>query len=148
MIISASLISGIIIIVVALITLVRIIKPILEALIVVALVFIGSALIFHSYPSIPGTNIPTIGLNIIGISQVSSNESIIVLFNAYPLPISNISVYLNSNPVKVLSKDYSLSPGFGAVLVGSNSPGRIEVKGTVNLYGIPLSSIPAYYNYS
>jgi hypothetical protein len=148
--ISISVISGIIIIIVAIITLIRIIKPILEGLVVVILVIIGSALIFHTSPTIgiPGTSFQVhVGLAIIGVTPTPEGN-IVLLFNSYPFAVTNFIAMVNNQSVAVLNSQASIPPGIGALLLNTTQKGEIKIVGSINFYGVTLGTAPAVYNYT
>ncbi len=148
--ISAAIISGIIIIIVAVVTLIRIIKPLLEGLVIIVLVILGSALIFHSSPliGIPNTNLQVhVGLSILGVTP-TPDGNIVLLFNSYPFAITKFSAYVNNQSVAVINSGVSISPGLGALLINSTQKGEIKIVGSISYYGLSLGTAPAFYNYT
>ncbi len=150
--VSAALVSGIIVIAVAIITLIRIIKPVLEALIIVIVVIAGTALIFHSVPAIgiPNFNIPiSVGPNIVGADPGYSGTTDIVIFNAYTFSLGGFKATLNGKPVTILN-DVSSIPAikFGVLVLNSSAHGTIKISGSTQLFGFNLGSLTASYNYT
>ncbi len=147
-----ALISGIIIIAVAIITFIRILKPALEGVIVIILVFVGSALIFHSTPIIglPGYSLPVnLGPNIVGVSTGIDNTSNIIIFNADLVSIDNFVVSLNNHSLTIMNNGTSIPPAkFGVVIVKGLKPGEIKLKAYSNLLGFNVLASNSTYNYT
>ena len=146
------MISGIIIIAVAIITFIRILKPALEGVIVIILVFVGSALIFHSTPIIglPGYSLPVnLGPNIVGVSTGIDNTSNIIIFNADLVSIDNFVVSLNNHSLTIMNNGTSIPPAkFGVVIVKGLKPGEIKLKAYSNLLGFNVLASNSTYNYT
>ncbi len=143
---------GIIIIAIAVITLVRIIKPLLEGLIIIVVIIIGSALVFHSTPlvSLPNFNIPiSAGPNVFSANQGVGNTTDLVVFNAYTFNIDSFSATINGKPVSVVNGNLMLQPlKFGVVVLNSTQKGNIQLTGKTNVFGFDLNSLTASYNYT
>jgi hypothetical protein len=150
--VNIALISGIIIIAIALITLVRVIKPLLEALIIIAVVMAGTVLVFHSVPIIglPNFNIPiSIGPNIMGANPGYDNTTDIAVFNAYTFNLGGFTATLNGKPVAILNNATSISAiKFGVLVLNSSASGTIKISGSTQLFGFNLGSMTAAYNYT
>ncbi|MCL5009866.1 MAG: hypothetical protein M1433_02735 [Candidatus Parvarchaeota archaeon] len=146
------LIAGIIIIIVAIITLVRIIKPLFEALIIIAIVMAGTVLVFHSFPivGIPNFGIPiSIGPNIMGANPGTVNTTDIVIFNAYTFTLGGFTATLNGKPVAILNNATSIGAiKFGVLVINSSVHGLIKISGATQLFGFNLGSMAASYNYT
>lgn len=150
--IDVPLILGIVIIIVGIITLIRIIKPLLEGIIIVVIIVIGSLLVFHSAPTIgiPNVNMPvSVGLNIFSANPGVDNTTDLVVFNAYSFSLDSFTALLNNKTVAVLNKNLVLSPlKFGVLVLNSTAKGQITLKGMTNILGFNLGSISAVYNYT
>ncbi len=150
--ISTEMILGIIIIVVGVVTLVRIIKPLFEGIIIIALIFIGSALLFHSTPvlGLPNFNLPVgIGPNIVGASAGTSGTTALIIFNANAISITHFTVNVNNKSVTVLNQNLSIPAAkFGVVIINSSSHGFIALKAYSNLFGFNLIASNTTYNYT
>ncbi len=150
--IDVPLLLGIVIIIVGIITLIRIIKPLLEGLIIVIVIVIGSLLIFHSAPiiGIPSLNMPiSVGLNIFSANSGINGTTNLVVFNAYTFSLSSFSASLNNKTVAVLNKNLVLPPlKFGVIILNTTDKGKIKLQGMTNILGFNLGSISATYNYT
>jgi hypothetical protein len=147
-----SLIVGIIIVAVAIITLIRIIKQLLEGIIIIVLVIVGAALIFHSAPviGIPNFSVPiSIGPNIVGADQGTGNTTAVILFNAYAFSIGGFQATLNGKAVAILNSGTSIpAVKFGVVILNSTQHGEITISGSTQLLGFNLGTLSANYNFS
>ncbi|EEZ92879.1 MAG: hypothetical protein BJBARM4_0500 [Candidatus Parvarchaeum acidiphilum ARMAN-4] len=146
------LILGIAIIVVAVITFIRILKPALEGVVVIILIFVGSALIFHSTPIIglPGYSLPVnIGPNIVGISAGIDNTSNIIIFNADLVSIDSFTASVNNQSLTILDNGTAIAPAkFGVITVKGLHKGEIHLKAYSNLFGINVLASNSTYNYT
>ncbi len=146
-----ALISGVIIIVIAIITFIRILKPALEGVVVIILIFVGSALIFHSTPilGLPGYSLPVnIGPNIVGVSAGINNTSDIIIFNANAVSISKFSASVNNHSLTILNNGTSIPAAkFGVVVVKGLKSGLIKLQAYSVVLGFPVSSSNSTYNY-
>lgn len=147
-----ALISGIVIIIVAVITLLRIMKQLLEAAIIIGLIFVGSALIFHSTPivGIPHFNLPiNPGPNIIGANQGNGNTTDLAIFNAYTFNIGGFAATLNGNPVAILNNGVAIKPAqIGVLVINTSQHGDIVLSSSTQIFGFNLWSLSAQYNYT
>ncbi len=147
-----AIIAGILIIIVAIITLLRIIKPVLEGLIIIGLIFAGSALIFHSAPvlGIPQFNLPVnVGPNIVGANQGQGNTTDVVIFNAYAFNLAGFTATVNGTPVSILDDSLSIAPArFGVVVINTTRHGEITLSGATQIFGFNLGSLSTSYNYT
>ncbi|MCL4400811.1 MAG: hypothetical protein M1348_03325 [Candidatus Parvarchaeota archaeon] len=147
-----ALIAGIIIIVVAIITLLRIMKQLVEAAIIIGLIFVGSALIFHSTPviGIPHFNLPiNAGPNIIGANAGNGNTTDIAVFNAYAVGIGGFTAEINGVPVAILNSQVSINPAqIGVLVLNSSQHGEITLGSSTQLFGFNLWGLSAQYNYT
>ncbi|MEM3190726.1 MAG: hypothetical protein QW292_01175 [Candidatus Parvarchaeota archaeon] len=150
--VDVALISGIIIIAVAVITLIRIIKPLLEGIVVIVLVVIGSALIFHSAPLIglPNFHIPiSEGPNIVGVNAGVDNTTDIAVFNAYPIPIGSFSVSVGGKKAGVLNSALAIGGfKFGVVVINSTRHGTVVLNSSSQFLGFSLGGLSTQYNYT
>jgi hypothetical protein len=150
--VDVSLIAGIIIIVVAVVTLIRIIKQLLEGVIIIVLVIVGAALIFHSSPiiGVPNFNIPiSIGPNIVGVNSGSGNTTDVAIFNAYTFNIGGFTATLNGKSISVLNGGLSIPAArFGVIVLNSSASGEISVTGSTQIFGFNLGSLTSSYNYT
>lgn len=150
--VDVSLIAGIIIVIVAVITLIRVIKQLLEGAIIIVLIIVGAALIFHSAPviGIPNFNIPiVIGPNIVGANAGSGNTTDVVIFNAYAFTVGDFKATVNGKPVTVLNDNFAIpAVKFGTIVLNSTGAGEIAISGDTQLFGFNLGSISSSYNYS
>ncbi len=150
--VNLELILGVIIIVIGVITLVRIIKPLFEGIIIIALIFIGSALIFHATPilGLPNFNLPVgLGPNIVGASAGTPGTTDLVLFNANAISITSFSVSVNNKSVSVLNGNMSIAAAkFGVIIINSTVHGMIRLKAYSNLFGFNLIASNSTYNYT
>ena len=151
MAISPELIAGIIIIAVGIITLIRIIKPLLEGIIIIVVIIIGSALIFHTSPIIglPNFHLPVnIGPNIMGVNPGVNRTLNIIVFNAYSFSINNFKVKINNESVRVLN-NLTIPPGkFGSLIVNYSKTGIIDLSASSDVFGFELGTVSTSYNYS
>lgn len=150
--VDVALISGIIIIAVAVITLVRIIKPLLEGVAIIILIIIGSALIFHATPlvGLPNFHIPVSeGPNIMGVSAGVDNTTDLAVFNAYPISIGSFSASVGGKRASVLNSGLSIGGfKFGVVILNSTQHGTVVLNSSTQLFGFSLGSLSAEYNYT
>lgn len=150
--VDVSLIAGIIIVIVAVVTLIRIIKQLLEGVIIIVLVIVGAALIFHSSPviGIPNFNIPiTVGPNIVGVNAGSGNTTDVAVFNAYAFNIGGFTATLNGKRVSILNSALSIpAVKFGIIVLNSTGPGDISISASTQLFGFNLGSLSSSYNYT
>ena len=150
--VDVALIVGIIIIAVAIITLVRVIKQLLEGVIIIVLVIVGAALIFHSAPviGIPNFSVPiSIGPNIVGANQGTGNTTAVVIFNAYALSIGNFQATLNGKEVAILNSGTAIpAVKFGVLILNSTQHGEVTISGSTQLFGFNLGTLSANYNFS
>lgn len=150
--VDVALISGIIIIAVAVITLIRIIKPLLEGVVVIILIVIGSALIFHSTPlvGLPNFHIPiSEGPNIVGVNGGMDNTTDIAIFNAYPIPIGSFSISIGGKKAGVLNSALTIGGfKFGVVVVNSTRHGTVVLNSSSRFLGFSVGSLSAEYNYT
>ena len=146
------LILGIAIIIVAIVTLVRIIKQLVEGLVIIGLIFLGSALIFHSAPiiGIPHFNMPiNPGPNIVGANAGNGNTTDVAIFNAYAMNLGDFSAKLNGKPVAILNDQEVISPAkIGILVLNASSSGSISLSGQSQLFGFNVGSLTARYNYT
>ena len=147
-----ALISGIVIIIVAVITLLRIMKQLIEAAIIIGLIFVGSALIFHSAPviGIPHFTLPiNPGPNIIGANAGTGNTTDLAVFDAYTFNIGNFVATLNGRQVAILNSALSIKPAqIGIVIINASGAGDIVLSGATQLFGFNLGTLTARYNYT
>ena len=147
-----ALISGIIIIIVAVVTFLRILKPVLEGAIVIILIFVGSALIFHASPVIglPHYGLPVnLGPNIVGVSPGIKNTTNIIVFNADPLSIGSFSVSIGNRTTKILDLGLSIPPAkFGVIEINSSLHGEFVLKASSQLFGFAVGTSSSTYNYT
>lgn len=147
-----ALISGIVIIIIAIITFIRILKPALEGVIVVVLIFVGSALIFHSAPIIglPGFSLPVnFGPNIVGVSQGINNTSDLIIFNADLVSIDKFTASVNNHSLTILNNGTAIPPAkFGVVIVKGLKSGVIKLQAYSNLLGFDVLASNSTYNYT
>ncbi|MCL4399196.1 hypothetical protein M1293_01625 [Candidatus Parvarchaeota archaeon] len=152
MAIDVALISGIIIIIVAVVTFLRILKPVLEGAIVIILIFIGSALIFHASPVIglPHYGLPVnLGPNIVGVSPGIKNTTNVVVFNADPLSIGSFDININNKTVEILDPGLVIPPAkFGVIEINSSEHGEFILKASSQLFGFNLGTSSSSYNYT
>ena len=150
--VDTELILGIVIVAVALITFIRILKPALEGIVVIILIFVGSALIFHSTPIIglPGFSLPVnIGPNIVGVSAGINNTSDIIIFNADLVNINSFTASLDNRSLTILNNRTSIGPAkFGVITVSGLKPGEIRLKAYSNLLGFNVLASNSTYNYT
>ncbi len=145
-------ILGIVIIIVGVITLIRIIKPLFEGVVVIAVIIIGSALLFHSSPLsfIPNFSLPiNVGPNIVGANQGTGNTTDVAVFNAYTFSIGSFSATLNGKPVSILNDNVLISPAkVGVLVLNSSESGRISLSGKSDLFGFEVGSVSTSFNYT
>ncbi len=150
--IDIELILGIVIIAIAIITFIRILKPVAEGIIIIVLILIGSALIFHSTPIIglPGFSLPvSIGPNIVGVSAGVNNTSNIIIFNADLVSIDKFTASENNQSLIILNSNTSVSPAkFGVITVKNLKHGEIKLKAYSNLLGFNVLASNSTYNYT
>jgi len=150
--VDVELILGIAIIAVAIITFIRILKPALEGIIIIILIFAGSALIFHSTPIIglPGYSLPVnFGPNIVGVSAGVDNTSNIIVFNADLVSIDNFAASINNQSLTILNNGTAIAPAkFGVIIVKGLHKGEIHLKAYSNLFGINVLASNSTYNYT
>ncbi|MCL4373098.1 hypothetical protein M1384_03485 [Candidatus Parvarchaeota archaeon] len=147
-----ALILGIVIIIVGIVTFIRILKPALEGVVVIILIFVGSALIFHSTPIIglPGYSLPVnIGPNIVGVSAGIDNTSNIIIFNADLVSIDSFTASVNNQSLAILNNGTAIAPAkFGVITVKDLHKGEIHLKAYSNLFGINVLASNSTYNYT
>ncbi len=147
-----ALILGIVIILVGIVTFIRILKPALEGVVVIILIFVGSALIFHSTPIIglPGYSLPVnIGPNIVGVSAGIDNTSNIIIFNADLVSIDSFTASVNNQSLAILNNGTAIAPAkFGVITVKDLHKGEIHLKAYSNLFGINVLASNSTYNYT
>ncbi len=150
--IDIELILGIVIVVVAVITFIRILKPALEGIVIIILIFVGSALIFHSTPIIglPGFSLPVnFGPNIVGVSSGVDNTTNIIVFNADLVSIDGFKVSLDNQSVTVLDNGTVIPAAkFGVVEVKGLKHGVIKLQAYSNLLGFNVLASNSTYNYT
>ena len=143
---------GVVIIIVGVITLIRIIKPLLEGIIIVVVIVIGSLLLFHSAPIIglPNFHMPvSTGLNIFDAQPGNGNTTDVIVFNAYTFSLDSFTATLNNKSVRVLDKNLVIPPlKFGVLILNSTGKGVITLQGMTNILGFNLGSMTAEYNYT
>ena len=147
-----ALILGTVIIIVGIVTFIRILKPALEGVVVIILIFVGSALIFHSTPIIglPGYSLPVnIGPNIVGVSAGIDNTSNIIIFNADLVSIDSFTASVNNQSLAILNNGTAIAPAkFGVITVKDLHKGEIHLKAYSNLFGINVLASNSTYNYT
>ncbi|EFD92717.1 MAG: hypothetical protein BJBARM5_0570 [Candidatus Parvarchaeum acidophilus ARMAN-5] len=150
--VDVELIAGIIVIVVAIITFIRILKPALEGIVVIIAIVIGSALIFHATPIIglPGYSLPVnFGPNIVGVTPGVDNTSDIIIFNADLVSIDGFTASLNNKSLTILNNGTAIGPAkFSVVIVKNLKPGVIKLKAYSNLLGFNVLASNSTYNYT
>ncbi|MCL4391200.1 MAG: hypothetical protein M1284_01700 [Candidatus Parvarchaeota archaeon] len=150
--VDVELILGIVIVAVAIITFIRILKPALEGVIIVILIFAGSALIFHSTPIIglPGFSLPVnFGPNIVGVSTGIDNTSNIIIFNADLVTIDSFTASLNNHSLTIMNNGTVIGPAkFGVITVKGLKAGEIRLKAYSSLFGFNVLASNSTYNYT